>query len=129
MTTIIPKFDFSDETEAKVDTTNKAHSSIREPHNAVSPIVFNEYERVMELAAAAIGDPDFSDILAQNNTNIGSALREVYALKFNVAGGTVTGSVTVNGALSSPQLTSSTTTLAPIIVNSNVMVQGLNVQY
>ena len=138
---IIPDFDFNH------DGINlpSDHSEIREIQNALMPEIFNEYERLLNLLCIHMGDPVFTDVSDINETNIGAAIRKVYLLfdqksdnletyKFDKAGGTITGSVTITPSgtetehvLTAPIFSSSVATgTAPMIVVSTTCVSNLN---
>jgi len=112
MATIQPKFDFSPLTPTYSDGQN--HTEARDRKNALRPELFNEFERIMVEACDVIGDYSVNDTIPGSPNNLGGALRYSYQLhktatdtlnsvKFDKAGGTITGDVTMQQDLTVQQ--------------------------
>ena len=138
MTKIAYNFDFDN----NGSNVPGQHEERRERQNALAPVIFNEYENLLVEIIDAIGDPVFTDYPGINKSDIGSALRETYDVmyqrsenlsnyKFDKAGGTITGDVTVttDHKITAPIFESVITTasgLSPFTVASTVRVENLN---
>lgn len=104
MASIRPQFDFRHLIPAYGD--GQAHTEARDRINALRPELFNEFERVMVEICDAIGDYTVSDTIPGSPNTLGGALRythdvlktdidTLYDIKFDKAGGTITGNTTM----------------------------------
>ena len=119
MSQIAPRFNFTSGVAEPGVGGN--HSTSRVVQNALAPIIFNEYERLLTELSVAVGDYDFSDIFPNSAANsVSAAIRQVYSLnvstynellgtKLNISGGIITGNLQVNGNL---------------VLDNNVLVNG-----
>ena len=82
--TIKPRFDFSQEVPQEGVGAN--HTSAQTPDNNLAPSKFNEYERLLNEIARAIGNYDYSDVFTGCDLSLESAIRTMdskYKISFS----------------------------------------------